>query len=140
MYSQRNSFAPAAVSEPDADTLGPRYLATYELYEEGGTFVQHLYPFARPQPMAFAPAQATTTGQRSKASWIEVSDDLGPLLVGIGVPRIQPPATHDHPSDGSPAWSARIGIGIGTVILAAALTVTFAIRRRARTSLGPLPA
>lgn len=136
MYSQLNSMEEARVDPPSADALGPRYLARYELHEPGGTFVQHLYPFARPRAVAYAPAQATSTGQTSEASWIEVSEYIAPLLMGVGVPRPAPGLSRDAPPEDSALPSLLFAAAFGL----AATTTGLLVRRRVAHHPRPSPA
>lgn len=111
--------------ESPASSLGPRYIATYVLDVAGTTFVQHIYPFAEPQAVTFAPpGQRWSDGELSRSGWTIGAPELRSTLVDAGVPLPRPALSGREPPEPSTrttrAWIVFAVIGTIGVLGAAA--------------------
>ncbi len=121
MYPQAIPDASVPPSAERPERSGPRYVVTYTLDERGTTFVQHLYPYAVPQPVVFAPeGQRWIDGRESRSGWVQPTPELARLLRDLGVP----------PQETQTGQSTSFPVALGVLIVAASLAVAAAVVRR----------
>ena len=113
------------MAKSGAAELGPKFVATYVDGARGTTFVQHLYPFAQPKALAYAPSQETWDGRTISAGWIEPTKDLEPLLTGLGIAAPVVPA-----NGGDSAASNRWLLPLAGVTVTVAVVAAVFLRRR----------
>lgn len=113
------------MAKSGAAELGPKFVATYVDGARGTTFVQHLYPFAQPKAVAFAPSQETWDGRTTSAGWIEPTKDLEPLLSGLGIDAPVRPGNGGRSASSLTWMPALAGLAVTLAAVAA-----WAVRRR----------